>query len=177
MSRILHSPWKVALVAKSRIINKTNTAHPVTMVKFALSFSIILTSYEVPHEVTPEHPITLIVNKITKVLTKCRDCHPFGCAVGLFLCGDAHLRLVDIAFVNIDIRLLRAVPHTREERLDVVVVDIIARVFGYFHIFTFFAVLIIYRSALGHIVRLCRIIWTVKERSSSILFAVQVGKH
>ena len=177
MSRVLLVSRDVALVAKSRIINESDSADPVAVLQLALSFNVVLTTDKVPHEITPEHPTALIINEETNVLSERRNHHTFSGTVRFFLCCDTHLRLVDIALVSLCICLLCTIPHTWENCLYIVVIDICARVFSHFDIFSFLVIFIINRCTLFHVIRLCHIIWSVKQRPTAVLFTFQIGKH
>ena len=174
MSCALHGARQVFLASKSRIIDESDAADPVSVLKFALSFCIILTADEIPHEIAPEHPTTLIIKEESDILTECRNHHTFSRAVATSLRCDTHVRFVDITLVDVSESLFRAVPHTRENRLDVVIIDIFSGVFRYFDIFTLIVVLIINRCTLSHIVWFCHIIRSVKQRPTAILLTFQI---
>ncbi len=98
--RVLHCSRQVVLVTKSRIINKSDAAYPVAMFYLTLSFGVVLTAHEVPHEITPEHPATLIINEKLKILTESRNHDSLLTAVRTHLGGGTHLRLVNVTLVS-----------------------------------------------------------------------------
>ena len=48
------------LVAQAGVVNKWYTCKPVAVFQFTVSLNVVLTTCEVPQEVTPVHPVALI---------------------------------------------------------------------------------------------------------------------
>ena len=65
---VLQLVGQLTLVTQSHIVKERNTCNPVTMFQFTMSLNVILSSGEVPHEVTPIHEVTLIGKEEEDVL-------------------------------------------------------------------------------------------------------------
>ena len=125
--------WQFALVAIQSIINKRNTRNPLSFSNFSMRLEVILTTSEVPHEVTPIHKVYLITKEEAEVLTKSWAIIRFclsAVVIAHFLAFNIRPRLVGIHMV-----LLSRV-HTWEEHLKLVHV-FVARLVPSYHIAVF----------------------------------------
>src|SRR5665213_315354 len=61
---------KFILRCNNHVINKWNSAYPVTMTYFAITLNIVLPPNKVPEEIPPIHEFKLITPEKRKVLSK-----------------------------------------------------------------------------------------------------------
>ena len=110
----------IRLVAKTDLVDKRNTAFPVACehISRARAMDVILASGEVPHEISPVHPVHLIVKEEGEVLEESR----------LLVLGACHLMAstIHIRLIELDMFAVRA-PHSWEKHLSRSIIDNIAR--------------------------------------------------
>ena len=64
---------KFALVTQHGVVDERETGNPVAMFEFTVTLDVVLTSCEVPQEITPVHEVHLIRHEEFQVLSKCRN--------------------------------------------------------------------------------------------------------
>ena len=70
---VSHFAWQVALRAQISLVESGDAREPVAVQDGLVAcLNVVLTSHEVPEEVTPVHIVELIGEEVIKVLTKCR---------------------------------------------------------------------------------------------------------
>ena len=64
----------VRLVTEAEIVNESDAALPVSDERISRSRAVdfVLTSGKVPHEVSPIHPVHLVVEEERQILAECR---------------------------------------------------------------------------------------------------------
>ena len=60
------------LVAQTSIVEERETGNPVAVFQFTMTLDIVLATGEVPKEITPVHPVTLIGEEEFQILHLCR---------------------------------------------------------------------------------------------------------
>ena len=109
---VLQLVGQLALIAQSGVVEPFDAADPVAMFHFAITLDIVLTAYEVPHEVAPVHPVALIADEEFQVLPSRRDRY------GLSGMEDAgYLTSRDAAYPSRIERGMLGRVHTREEHV------------------------------------------------------------
>ena len=98
-------------------IDSLDTGDPVAVLYLSMSLNIILTTGEVPQEVTPVHEVQLIGEEETQVFGKGRLHHRFGLAALV----ELHRLPLDLCplLVGLHMAAIRAV-HTREQHIQFV---------------------------------------------------------
>ena len=148
---------RVALVSETGIVYELDSALPVSVENVARNrgVNVVLPSHEIPHKVSPIHPVALVVEEIPKV--------------------RAHRRLafltVSVVFVEFGVTSIRRIaPHTREEHL---VLSQVVRVDRSVHLFIF----AVYRSPVlrGLEVVVCAIVLAIDKGSLAVLLTGKVS--
>ena len=93
------------LVAQHRIVDKRNTADPVTFGNVAVRLNIILSSREIPHEIAPVHEVHLITEEETHILRKSRTILRF--LLTAVVIADAFALHFCPFFIRLNMRTLR----------------------------------------------------------------------
>ena len=98
------------LVSKPDFINERDSRLPVSGkdVSRGRAMEIVLATGEIPHEITPIHPVHLIIKEEGQILEE----------GWLLVLGTCHLAsaAVHIGLIELYVLVIRA-PHTREEHL------------------------------------------------------------
>ena len=101
----------VGLVSQADAVQEGDAALPVAVEHVAgqRAVDVVLAAHEIPHEVTPVHPVELIVEEIRQV----------GPEGGLAVLGaaDAGALAVGVFLIEVYIALVCVGPHAREEHL------------------------------------------------------------
>ena len=110
---------QIALVAQTQVVEEWYASNPVTMLQFAMSLYIILTTGKIPHEVAPVHEVHLIGPEEVEVL------HHGGYLYGLALTNIVYGNVLafDTSHPFFVVTLVAFGMHTREEH--VVGIDIL----------------------------------------------------
>ena len=151
------------------------------MLQFALAFNVVLTADEIPHEITPVHPVALVADEEPQVLCESGLVDHLRDAVDVayrdFVALNHAAPVLAVGLVHRHVFGLVA-PHAGEQCLH------LRWIFGHGvalvvsdHITACFFVFDINRLAVGGVGDRCIIIWAVQQRPRSILLTVQVGEH
>ena len=110
---ILQIVRRIGLVTEAEMVYRVDSALPVAckIVSRRRAMDIILPSGEIPHEITPVHPVHLIVEEIFQILAESRL--PV-LSSRYFLAFAAHVGFIEPFILSVR----RGRPHTREKHLS-----------------------------------------------------------
>ena len=100
------------LVSEAEFVDQADTAFPVSckVVSRSRTVDVILPSGEIPHEISPVHPIELVVEEEGQILEECR----------LLVLGSCHglSSLSHVCLVERDVARVASAPHSWEKHLS-----------------------------------------------------------
>jgi len=122
---VLHIVRSIRLVSQAWLIDETDSRFPVAekLLVRHLTMEIILASCEVPEEISPIHPVHLIIEEKSEVISKRRHYKPILPSI---VCLVRHpLRIFDILHIKVDmtswLRVHVAIAGIRYEVMAIVI--------------------------------------------------------
>ena len=107
----------VILRTNHSFVNRLDTRYPIPMRNLSMTLDIVLTTREIPHEVTPIHEVQLISKKETEVLGKSRLDHRLRFPT----VGEFHRLTFDICPFLIRIYMIGITTvHAREKHIQLI---------------------------------------------------------